>query len=423
MRKMKDSSVEWVATIPENWNEKKIKYTSTYNDEVLGEKTYSDFEFNYIDIGSVEESSGVTNYQRFLFKDSPSRARRIVQDGDTILSTVRTYLKAVAYINDFCFPQISSTGFLIIRPNETEIYPRFIYYSVLSHHFISKVEAYSVGISYPAINASEVANFKIFVPPMDEQHRIADYLDAQCAKIDSTIAKTQQIIEKLKAYKQSVITEAVTKGLNPDAPMKDSGIEWIGEIPEHWSGDTLARRVLFEGGSQPPLENFIDEPREGYVRLIQNRDYKTSDYATYVPSHMVTKFCNEDDIMIGRYGPPVFVLHKGLSGAYNVATIKAVPNGIDKDFLWFYLQNYTLRKYVEASSQRTAGQSGVNPNIFKKYPIFLPDESEQQEIASYLDDKCAKIDGYITKKQEVIDKLTAYKKSLIFEVVTGKKEI
>ena len=138
---------------------------------------------------------------------------------------------------------------------------------------------------------------------------------------------------------------------------------------------------------------------------------------------MVSKFCKKDDIMIGRYGPPLFVLHRGLEGAYNVAIMKAIPIKIDKMFMWYFLQNTTLIKYVEAFSIRSAGQSGVNPIILKNYPIFLPSAEEQQIIAAYLDAKCAQIDSQIAEQESLLAKLESYKKSLIYECVTGKREI
>lgn len=205
--------------------------------------------------------------------------------------------------------------------------------------------------------------------------------------------------------------------------MKDSGIEWMGMVPSTWESNKVLNCIDFIGGSQPPLSYFEGEEKEGYVRLIQNRDYKTDDYMTFVPKRMVTKFCEVDDVMIGRYGPPLFVLHRGLKGAYNVAIMKAVPKLLDREFMAFYLQNYTLLQYIESFSKRTAGQAGVNTDILKKYPIYVPPMEEQKEIAIYLEKKCIEIDNVIGKKKEQLETLEQYKKSLIYEYVTGKKEV
>lgn len=261
------------------------------------------------------------------------------------------------------------------------------------------------------------------VPQYSEQQQITDFLDTQCSEIDATAEDIQKEISLLEDYKKSVITEAVTKGLNPDAEMKDSGIEWLGKVPTNWNFSRVLYNIKFEGGSQPPLTEFVGDYREGYIRLIQNRDYKTDAYKVYVPKKSVSKFCDEEDIMVGRYGPPLFVIHKGLKGAYNVALMKAVPIGINKQFMYYFLHNSTMLNYIESFSKRTAGQSGVNPEILKKYPMFLPNFSEQQQIADYLDTQCSEIDTLIADKKRQLDILADYKKSLIYEYVTGKKEV
>ena len=233
-RAMKDSGIEWIGEIPEGWESKRLKYLVSYNDESLGEDTNPDYEFDYIDIGSVEYGKGITQYQHMRFADSPSRARRVVHDKDVILSTVRTYLKAVATIDDRDNPQIASTGFVVLRAKQGQITPDYLHYSVLSNAFVSLVEAKSTGISYPAINASEVVEIKIPVPKISEQKRIADYLDSECARIDAVIDQTRATIEEYKKLKQSVITQAVTKGIRPNRPLKDSGVDWIGKVPSDW---------------------------------------------------------------------------------------------------------------------------------------------------------------------------------------------
>ncbi len=201
MRKMKDSGIPWIERIPESWSCNKIKYLASYNDEVLEENTSDDYEFDYIDIGSVEYGRGITQYQRMRFADAPSRARRVVKEKDIILSTVRTYLKAVATIPTSDYPLVASTGFITLRAKESKISTGFLKYAVLSNAFISLVEAKSVGISYPAINASEIVNISIPTPPIAEQRRIADFLDAECARIDAVMEQTRASIEEYKKLK------------------------------------------------------------------------------------------------------------------------------------------------------------------------------------------------------------------------------
>lgn len=205
---MKTCELDGIVAIPAHWETKAIKYLATCNDETLTENTAPDYAFDYIDIGSVKYGEGILQFQPMLFSESPSRARRIVKESDVIISTVRTYLKAVAIIRSFNQPQIVSTGFAVLRPYD--INPQFLYYAVMSDNFVDKVEANSVGISYPAINASEIMSFKIPVPPVDEQSKIIHFLEEKCVKIDELIAEKQTLIADLEAYKKSLIYEAVT---------------------------------------------------------------------------------------------------------------------------------------------------------------------------------------------------------------------
>lgn len=206
--RMKESVIEGIDYIPEHWFAESIKSVSTYNDEVLVESTDPEYEFDYIDIGSVKYGDGVTAVQRMSFKDAPSRARRVVKNGDVIISSVRTYLKAVALIEESEIQQIASTGFVVLRA--TRIDPLYLYYAVLSDRFISTVEANSTGMSYPAINASKLVSFKIPVPPKDEQERISCFLNDKCKMIEALIKEKEKLISDLELYKRSMIYETVT---------------------------------------------------------------------------------------------------------------------------------------------------------------------------------------------------------------------
>lgn len=205
---MKKSVIEGIDFIPEHWFAESIKNISTYNDEVLVEATDPEYEFDYIDIGSVKYGEGVTSVQRMAFKDAPSRARRIVKNGDVIISSVRTYLKAVALIEESEIQQIASTGFVVLRANRID--PLYLYYAVLSDRFISTVEANSTGMSYPTINASRLVSFKIPVPPKDEQKRISCFLNNKCEMIGDLIKEKNKLISDLELYKRSLIYETVT---------------------------------------------------------------------------------------------------------------------------------------------------------------------------------------------------------------------
>jgi len=177
-------------------------------------------------------------------------------------------------------------------------------------------------------------------------------------------------------------------------------------VPKGWRGKELGELVDFSGGAQPPRSTFIFTPKQGYTRLIQTRDYRTSKYLTFIPSELVRKRCSKEDIMIGRYGPPIFQIFRGLEGAYNVALLKAIPNKNEllNDYLYYFLTQYKVWAFVENLSQRSGGQTGVDLVQLRKYPFPLPPPSEQQKIVDILsavDEKINLIDQQILETEEL----------------------
>lgn len=210
----KDSGLSYLGKIPSSWQKIPLKYLCTYNSKSLSDKTNPLFEFDYVDIGSVEFAKGITNFTRMKFCDSPSRARRLVEPKDIIISTVRTYLKAITVIPSFTFPLVVSTGFLVVSAKEDLILPEFLGYTLKSDLFTKEVEKRSYGVNYPAIKASEAVKICIAVPPIEDQRRIISFLDKKCAEIDLSIVRTQRLIETLTKYRQSLISSAVTGKLD-----------------------------------------------------------------------------------------------------------------------------------------------------------------------------------------------------------------
>jgi type I restriction enzyme S subunit len=229
----KPSGVTWLGDVPAHWDVRRLKYTASINDEALPETTDPDYEFTYVDIGSVDAIRGIVATETHRFENAPSRARRIVRDGDTIVSTVRTYLRAIAAIRDPQENLIVSTGFAVVRPRKLD--PGYLSYALRSPFFVDTVVSRSTGVSYPAINAPEVGNIGITLPSLAEQRAIAAFLDRETARIDALIEKKRRQIELLQEKRSALISHAVTKGLDPNAPMKPSGIEWLGLVPKHWA--------------------------------------------------------------------------------------------------------------------------------------------------------------------------------------------
>lgn len=207
--KMKPSGIDWIGDIPEGWQKKRIKFVARINAKTLPENTDDNLEFYYIDIGNVSLEGGFTKGEKVLFSEAPSRARRIVQKGDTIISTVRTYLKAIAYIEDDSEELIASTGFAVISPSD-EINEKYFFNTLCSERVVQTISAFSVGVSYPAINASEIGDIFIVYPDKQGQEKITDYINKKTAEIDKLIKNVIGAIAKLREYRSSLITAAVT---------------------------------------------------------------------------------------------------------------------------------------------------------------------------------------------------------------------
>lgn len=206
--KLKPSSIAWLGDIPEHWEVKKLKFVSEINSTTLAEKQDDSFEIKYIDIGSVSEGQ-IIQTADYLFSDAPSRARRIVKGGDTVVSTVRTYLRAVAFIENDVENLICSTGFAVIRPDKDFI-GKFLFFICFSAIFIEKVVALSKGVSYPAIDSEDIKNIEVWLPPIEEQKQIVEFIETATEKIDATIDKIEKEIGFLREYRTALISEVVT---------------------------------------------------------------------------------------------------------------------------------------------------------------------------------------------------------------------
>jgi type I restriction enzyme S subunit len=207
--KMKDSGIDWLGEIPEHWEVKKLKYVVDINKETLSDKTDGDYQIEYIDIGNVEYGKLKERPKKLLFEKAPSRARRVVNSGDTLISTVRTYLKAILFIENANDNLIASTGFAVIAPSD-DFLPDYLFYILSSEIVLQNITASSVGVSYPAINASEIGGFYSWFPEKQEQKTIIDFIVIEMNKINTKVEKTKKLIDLLGEYKQSLISEVVT---------------------------------------------------------------------------------------------------------------------------------------------------------------------------------------------------------------------
>ena len=208
--KLKSSGIDRLGDIPELWELKKLKHCSIINNEQLSEKTDDDYQIRYIDIGSINNQILQKKTEVLLFKNAPSRARRIVKQGDTIVSTVRTYLKAILHIDFEDNNLIASTGFAVVSPLTKYFINKFLYFLLSSELIINEVDSKSVGVSYPAINSVVFSNIVVWIPSTKEQTQIVRHIEEQSERINKAVTKAKKEIELIKEYRQALIFEAVT---------------------------------------------------------------------------------------------------------------------------------------------------------------------------------------------------------------------
>jgi type I restriction enzyme S subunit len=428
----KDSGVEWLGDVPEHWDARQLKFLCTCNDEVLSDSVNPDYEIEYVDIGSVSAVEGVTKTENMTFANSPSRARRIVRDGDVIISTVRTYLEAIAPVDNPPENLIVSTGFAVIRPNQF-LQKGYAAYCLRANGFIKEVVARSVGISYPAINASDLVNIKTPEPSFPEQQKIAQFLDHETAKIDTLIEKQQRLIELLKEKRQAVISHAVTKGLNPNAPMKDSGVEWLGEVPEHWNYGRLIYMCerLVDGTHHSPESHFQGDYLYITAKNIKENGFDFSEitYITKEDHKQIFSRCSvqKDDVLYIKDGATAGIamvnyLNDEFSLLSSVALIRPMKSKIISRFLAYHLnasqfKNNVLNQLVGGAMTR------FTLDMISRFILSLPPIDEQNQIVDFLNNETVKFDNLIEKSNSAIELMQERRTALISAAVTGKIDV
>lgn len=404
--KYKDSGIAWIGEIPEHWEV--IKTKNVFN--IISGATpktdniaYWDGEITWITPADYKTEDIIikSGKRNITTEGLNSCGTSIVPQGSIIFSK-RAPIGLVA-IN--AVPLCTNQGCISCIP-KPYVNTKYFYYlmSVLTEWF----ELFGSGTTFKELSTNNFANFSLSQPSFTEQQSIATYLDQKCGEIDELITLQEEMITKLQSYKQSVITEAVTKGLDKNVPLKDSGIEWIGEIPEHWKITKIQYLAQLKSGYNLTTEEIKDSGLYPVYGGNGIRGY----YDKY--------FLEGDYVLIGRQG--------ALCGNINYSTGKswatehAVVCYPKTKYItkWFgeLLRVMNLNQYSLA-----AAQPGLAVERIKLLPIPIIPLSEQQSIANYLDQKCSEIDELISIKQQKIEKLQDYKKSLIFECVTGKRKV
>lgn len=397
MREMRDSGIEWVGAIPAAWGVHRIA---------------SHFQ-------EIKEKNTANAYSNALqFKMGKIIAKPQKWDEDETNETYSAYTVVhpnTIMINglnlefDFVTQRVARvecdgiiTSAYIALSARDDINAEYICYLLKSYDACRAFHSMGRGLR-KILSYSELKNKPLVVPPLAEQERIAAFLDAECAEIDAVLEKTRASIEEYKKLKQAVITQAVTKGIRGDRPMKDSGIEWIGDIPAEWDYTKAKNCVDIQNGSDPKTEGSIPVYGSGASSFKTCGEYKEG------PS-----------VLIGRKGATLHIPHYISTKFWNVDTafnVYAKPN-FDLKFYFYCACSFDYRFYISQTTLPSMTQTAYE-NMF----LPLPSNDEQRAIASYLDNRCEEIDALIWKKQECLAEIENYKKSLIYEYVTGKKEV
>jgi type I restriction enzyme S subunit len=422
----KDSGVEWIGQVPEHWEVKPICRVTSVNDDALSDSTTGSTRISYVDISSVGYTEGIKQATEMAFEDAPSRARRKASTGDVVVSTVRTYLKAVAAVTDEYADCIFSTGFAVLRARQLE--QSFLKWMILNELLIQSIEAHSEGLSYPAINASALVKLKSVIPPPEEQASIAAALDRETARIDSLIQKKTRFIELLKEKRQALITHAVTKGLNPNVRMKDSGVEWIGQVPEHWEVKPICRvtsvndDALSDSTTGSTRISYVDISSVGYTEGIKQATEMAFEDA---PSRARRKASTGDVVVstVRTYLKAVAAVTDEYADCIfstGFAVLRA--RQLEQSFLKWMILNELLIQSIEAHSEGLS-YPAINASALVKLKSVIPPPEEQASIAAALDRETARIDTLIGKAEQSITLLKERRAAFITAAVTGQIDL
>ena len=439
MREMKDSGEVWIGKVPKNWTIQVFKtHIESHFGGCWGEDAKNDdndrlciriADFDFAKQGIKNSASTIRNYTL----NQIEKCR--LQDGDLIVEKSgggdKTPVGRVVIFdgNQFRKDTLFANFSECVRLKK-DVLSKYVAYQLKALYYVFDMHYFfkqTTGLQNLDINT--YINTHLCFPALPEQKKIAEKLDLECSKVDALIANEEKQIEKLKEYKQSLITEVVTKGLDPDAPMKDSGVELIGLIPCNWECVSISRIASVVRGASPrpagdprffygdyiPWITVAEVTKGGDIYINNTDSYLTKEGAEH------SRIVEEGTLLLSNSGATLGVPKiTNIRGCINDGSVAFIDITIDKKYLLYVLSAYTL----ELRKQRQGyGQPNLNTDIVKSIRIPVPSKKEQSLIVDYLDNKNKNIEQLITIKQKKIDNLNQFKKSLIYEYVTGKKEV
>ena len=400
VREYKDSGITWIGSIPKEWKTERIKALfSERNERDCQGKTLLSVS-QYFGIRPKSETDLADSHIAESYDDYKE-----VRKGDFVMNIMLAWNGSYA-VSDY--DGIVSPAYCVFKFRK-DCCKKYFHYLLRTDGYPSAFKTMSRGVidSRLRLYPEQFYTFPVIIPSVDEQQRIADYLDKKCAEIDGLIELQEQMIAQLTDYKQSVITEAVTKGINPDAQLVPSGIDRIGDVPEEWKVCQLKRFLLFQNG-----QDYKEiEVKEGDGFPV----YGSGGIFTYAERYMY----DGESVLFGRKGTvnsPLYVNCKFWTVDTMYYTIP--KKDVNCKFMYYVATTLPFDKYSTSTALPSMTQT-----ILGNLKVAIPAKDEQSVIVEYLDKKCGEIDNLIAVKQQKIETLKEYKKSIIFECVTGKKEI
>lgn len=434
MREMKDSGIEWIGDIPKVWKLKRLK-------ALLVERKEKNDPVQTHFILSLGANYGVIPYSQKEGGGNKAKedvsSYRLAYPGDIVMNSMNIISGSVGLSKYFgCVSPVYYMFYPRNRNSKTEYYHYLFQTKVFQHSLLGLGNGILMKESGNGtfntvrmrIPVEKLNALMLPFPPLNEQERIVVFLDSECAEIDAVLEKTRASIDEYKKLKQSVITQAVTKGIRGGRPMKDSGIEWIGEIPADWKTAAIKRDFTLVAGATPKSE--ISEYWDGEICWITPADYKTEDYYIHCGRRCISKaglescatqIIPKNCIIFSKRAPIGSVAITANQLCTNQGCIALIPCvNVDIRYYYFALSAFTEQFNLLGSGTTFKEISASNFADFKLPHLSI---EEQKEIADYLDAKCFEINNLISKKEQYITEIENYKKSLIYEYVTGKKEV
>lgn len=418
MTRMKESGIDWIGQIPQEWEMSKIRYLVT----TRSEKRITDSSVPYIGLENIESQTGKFVKTGIQVDKSENI---VVEIGDVLFGKLRPYLRKYWRAT---FTSTASSEFLVFQSSELDM--NFLYYAIQSDSFIEEVNTSTYGSKMPRASWEYIKNMRIAFPTsLVEQQKIADFLDEKTAQLDKVKSLLEEQIQKLKDYRASLIYETVTKGLDKTVPMKDSGIDWIGQVPEGWEVKRLKDYVDFQTGTTPPQSIGVNQEREG-VRWFKPGDFSDESVdLTSAENYITSEIVKQQKLSVY---PEKTILVVGIASIGKVGysenhsysnqqiTALKVTGQTFPKYLAYLM--FSSGQYIRETALYTIVPI-INNQYLSSLKIVLPNRVVQETIVEYLDKKIEQINKMIVIKNDQIKNINKQRQTLIYDYVTGKRRV